>query len=652
MNPTISIFSRHSDLEPSANLPLTKVLEAIRQPRERVTKLIAAIRSEPDKAKRRELKGQLPAICFGAQLKTRNGKASAAEKIQAESGIVCLDLDDIEDLDATRARLEGQGYILAVFVSPSGNGLKVLVPILGCFQTHWRALAHHMESEYQLKADEARKDMVGLCYASHDPAIWIAPDLSAVEVFAEVMEDPRPRHQPGQALIGHMPQDGEVLSEYLDAKNAEDALAFLSPDCEYPEWIEIGQAIHCQFGGSGQGLTIWDSWSSRGSKYAGSEDVGKHYQSFRASGITFRTVLGKANNAGYKQPRRTSSTAAREVPVAERQKSERDLLGELIEAEASGSYALLEWPWPELTRISRSLYPGAVTLLCGTSGSSKSWFNMACLKYWTERGVSAKSLMIEQGEAWHLNRLLAMVERDADLLSPEKTRADPSGKRSASIKHHKIKMEIQRRITCIRNVTMSACAKWVEDQCAAGVRVLIIDPISLASLGGEQRWSADEAMMSRALDACEKSGTSLILITHPKQAPGMQKGPLKMDDMAGGAVYDRAASSVLWLAGSEEQETIMKNGEKTTMDVHRKITVLKARNGAGAGKSVAYQFNALNFEELGIVIPSESKNKDKKKNECAIAREAKAMENARRLTKYSATPKDNEDAYLSQKANS
>ena len=38
------------------------------------------------------------------------------------------------------------------------------------------------------------------------------------------------------------------------------------------------------------------------------------------------------------------------------------------------------------------------------------------------------------------------------------------------------------------------------------------------------------------------------------------------------------------------------------------------------------------------------------KNQCAIARGAKAMAAARRLTKYSATPKDNEDAYLNQKA--
>ena len=646
MNPTISIFTRHNDLEPSANLPLTKVLEAIRQPRERVTKLIASIRSEPDKAKRRELKGQLPAICFGAQLKTRDGKASATEKIHAESGIVCLDLDDIEELDATKARLEGQKHILAVFVSPSGNGLKVLVPILGGFQTHWRALAHHMESEYQLKADEARKDVVGLCYASHDPAIWVAPDMSAVEAFAEVREDPRPRHQPGQTLIGHMPNDGEVLSEYLDAKNAEDALAFLPPDCEYPEWIEIGQAIHCQFGGSGQGLAIWDSWSSRGSKYAGSEDVSRHYQSFRASGITFKSVLKKAFNQGYKAPRRTSSTAVSVIPPPA--PVPQDILGEFIESEADGSFSVVDWPWPELSKLSQSLYPGGVTILCGASGSNKSWFTLTCLNYWTSIGVSAQALMVEQGTKWHLNRLLAMLERNTDFLSPSKTKASPALKRAAYIKHKKAIAVIQERITCILNITMSACAQWVEDRCAEGARILIIDPITMTSTGSESKWVADQSMMARAIAACEKSGTSLMLVSHPAKVSGGAKGPPQMDDMAGGAVYNRAASSLLWLVGSDEQETIIKNGEQKTMDVHKKVTVLKARNGIGTGKSIGFQFNALNFEEMGMIVPSLSKNK--KKNQCSVAKELEEMEKTRRSMKISSKPQDDEDSFLGQSA--
>ena len=644
MNPIISIFTRHTDLEPSANITLTKVLEAIRQPRERVTKLIAAIRSEPDKAKRRELKGQLPAICFGAQLKTRDGKASAAEKIQAESGIVCLDLDDIEDLDATKARLEGQKHILAVFVSPSGNGLKVLVPILGGFQTHWRALSHHMESEYQLKADEARKDVVGLCYASHDPAIWVAPDMSAVEVFAEVREDPRPRHQPGQTLIGHMPNDGEVLADFLDGQEAGRALSKLNPDCEYQEWIAIGQAIHCQFSGSSQGLSLWDSWSSRGSKYAGSEDVSKHYQSFRASGITFRTVLKPALAAGYTMPRRTSSTAVSIVPE---RPAKRDFLGERIAAEADGSYALVSWPWPEITKLSRSLLPGTITLLCGASGSSKSWFTMTCLRHWISIGVSAEVLMIEEDEGWHLNRALAMIERDIGFLDELNTKADATQKLAAHTRNKKTTDAIGERLTCVPNVTMSACAKWIEDRCAAGVRVLVIDPITLADHGKETKWEADGALMARARAACTASGASLVLVSHPVKAGGMQKGPPQMDDMAGGAVYNRAAASLLWLSGSEEQETVItKHGETKTMDVHKRVMVLKARNGTGAGKAVAYQFNALNFDELGMIVPSESKNSAKRKNECAIAREAKAMEMSRRAQKVSSTPHPREDSFL------
>ena len=640
MSPTISIFTRHSDLEPSANLPLTKVLEAIRQPRERVTKLIASIRSEPDKAKRRELKGQLPAICFGAQLKTRDGKASAVEKIQAESGIVCLDLDNIEDLDATKARLEGQKHILAVFVSPSGNGLKVLVPILGGFQTHWRALAHHMESEYQLKADEARKDVVGLCYASHDPAIWVAPDMSAVEVFAEVREDPRPRHQPGQTLIGHMPNDGDVLSEYLDAKNAEDALVFLSPDCEYPEWIEIGQAIHCQFGGSGQGLAIWDSWSSRGSKYAGTEDVSKHYQSFRASGITFRTVLGKAKAAGYKQPRRTTSTARAEIvpdPI-----KEVDTFAQFLKAELDGSYSLISWPWPILSELSYSLTPGSVTLLCGAPGASKSWLILACLRHWHQSGVDAHVLMLEGAKNWHKNRLLAMLEGDRSFLNHSEVKNDPAQRKTAAYAAHKPMMDaVGDRLWCESNVTFSACAKWVEDRCAAGARVLVVDPITLADAGAEKGWEADARFAKRCEAAAAKYGASIVLVTHPRKASPLSKGPPTADDMAGGVVYSRIASSILYLSPSAETEEIDDGGEVISKSADRKIMVLKSRNGIGTGKQVAFAFRRFSFEEVGKIDDTPKPRGPKELNARAVA-----VEKTIRAKKHSSTPHPREDSFL------
>jgi hypothetical protein len=643
MNQLVSIFAQHNATEPTMDVAIAAVVQAIRQPSAKVAGLVAAIRAETDKERRRALKAQLPAVCFGARLKTRKSGVAAAEKILAESGVVCLDFDGVEDPEAAKAKLSRSHHVLAAFVSPSGSGVKALVPILGPFQAHWRALAHWAWSEHGLTADEARKDVCGLCYASHDPAIWVAPDPAAVVPFAGIMEEPRPVRQ-AHDLPGRSPQDGEVLADFLDSRAAEAAIARLDPDMEYSEWIEVGQAIHCQFGGGGQGLALWDAWSVRGSKYAGTEDVAKHYQSFRSSGVTFRTVLKKALDAGYEMPKRTTSTARVTAPQQPADKP-KSTLGEFIAREMDGSYHLTPWPWPVLTEMSRSLFPGAVTILCGAPGASKSWFGLACLNFWTTQGVNAHVLMLEEQKAWHLNRLLTMLEGNKDFLDPDKTKRCPLPKIKALEKHHEQVKAVEDRIWCQGNLTMAACAEWVEQRCDEGARVIWVDPITLADTGEKNSWDADKRFMARCQDAIGKSGASLVLVTHPRKSNGPQKGPASGQDMAGGAVYDRASSSILWLGPSEPYEEIEKGHDTVSARADRKIQILKSRNGVGTGKHIVYQFNDFTFEEIGVAETKERKPKDAKGT---YQSEMHEMEKARRKSvslRLADKPQSEEDLF-------
>lgn len=61
-------------------------------------------------------------------------------------------------------------------------------------------------------------------------------------------------------------------------------LNFIPPDCGYDDWYRILAAVHHETGGSIEGLTLADSWSARGTKYKGSNDVRQHWQSFSAGG--------------------------------------------------------------------------------------------------------------------------------------------------------------------------------------------------------------------------------------------------------------------------------------------------------------------------------------------------------------------------------
>lgn len=60
------------------------------------------------------------------------------------------------------------------------------------------------------------------------------------------------------------------------------ALRGLSPDCSRDQWRNVGMALHHETGGSDEGLTLWDQWSSTGQKYKEGEPE-KQWGSFGKS---------------------------------------------------------------------------------------------------------------------------------------------------------------------------------------------------------------------------------------------------------------------------------------------------------------------------------------------------------------------------------
>ena len=273
-----------------------------------------------------------------------------------------------------------------------------------------------------------------------------------------------------------------------------------------------------------------------------------------------------------------------------------------IEDQAKGRYAMVAWPWDGLTAASRSLMPGSVTLVCGTPGASKSWFALSCIRYWTEQGIDSSALMLEETMKWHMQRALAQCVGNPSLLYPEWIKANHETA-TAIWKQHRDELAVVRsHLTCDGDWTLAKCAEWVEMQCKAGRRVIIIDPISLADPGSERAWEADRKFMARAKVAIEHAGASLVLITHPRKASGKASGPPTLDDLAGGAAYGRACASALWVAGCDEGDevpVITSCGSYIQAVPRKVIRILKARNSTGTGKGLAYTFNSLRFEEIG-----------------------------------------------------
>jgi len=133
--------------------------------------LVLSIRKEKDKEKSQKLKAQLPAILFSGTFSARNSKS-----LIQHSGFICLDFDKYATKDlmlADRKKLENDQYTYALFTSPSGNGMKVLVKITPYPHLH-KKLFQALEQHYKIdNFDTSTSDVCRVCYESYDPHLFI-----------------------------------------------------------------------------------------------------------------------------------------------------------------------------------------------------------------------------------------------------------------------------------------------------------------------------------------------------------------------------------------------------------------------------------------------------------------------------------------------
>jgi hypothetical protein len=93
------------------------------------------------------------------------------------SGIICIDLDNLHDRFISKdiETLKNDTFLnpCLIFISPSNNGLKVFVNIIGGTTEnhlqHWTSIARYLSDTYQLTADPSCKDISRACFLCHDP---------------------------------------------------------------------------------------------------------------------------------------------------------------------------------------------------------------------------------------------------------------------------------------------------------------------------------------------------------------------------------------------------------------------------------------------------------------------------------------------------
>ena len=182
MTQTVTIFKNIKETEAPFHKQIGVVLNRIK---EGATKdLVKKIRTETNKAERQELKKNLPAICFSGVFTKRTDKS-----LSEHSGLICLDFDGYpkkKELLQDKENLTKDKFVYSVFISPSGNGLKVLVKIpteIANHKNYFNALNNHFDSPY---FDKMCSNISRVCYESYDPLIFINENSSIWETIDEI----------------------------------------------------------------------------------------------------------------------------------------------------------------------------------------------------------------------------------------------------------------------------------------------------------------------------------------------------------------------------------------------------------------------------------------------------------------------------------
>jgi hypothetical protein len=183
---TVTIFSNIKETSTPFHRDVNVVFDRIKTGK--YADLIKQIRREKDKSARNELKKNLPAICFSGTFQKR-----ADDAIIEHSGLICLDFDGYKtkrEMNEFKDSLKEDAYVMAAFVSPSGDGLKVIIKIPADIENHKRyfdALEKHFNCP---EFDVTSKNISRVCYESYDPDIHINVESDVWETLSEEESKP------------------------------------------------------------------------------------------------------------------------------------------------------------------------------------------------------------------------------------------------------------------------------------------------------------------------------------------------------------------------------------------------------------------------------------------------------------------------------
>jgi len=273
-----------------------------------------------------------------------------------------------------------------------------------------------------------------------------------------------------------------------------------------------------------------------------------------------------------------------------------------ISAIVRGEYSVIEWPWPTVTKLTRALLPGAIIIVAGRPGASKSLMLLQAALYWYASGINFSLFELEGDRPYHLFRCLAQLTRRREFTDPDWVRLNPEYVTEAVEAHRSTLEGFTRHLYTSDSLaveTLEQLAQWIDKQGKQGRRVVCIDPITAATRT-KKPWEADADFIRSVKRTATEHGVSVVLISHP------QKGEAEptMHNLAGAAAYERFVDTIVTLHSHDPKESLVAGCCGTSPITHnRTVRIDKSRNGPGTGYRLAFQFEkeSLLMSEEGVV---------------------------------------------------
>jgi len=176
--PQCSYFNRPvSNINPAKIVNLKEIYHLIKS--DSFSKTTSTLRNIEDVKQARKYKAaNFDYVTFSGTFSKRSNKA-----LLVHSGLLTIDFDHITDLDHLKKFLLQDPYFETemLFISPSGNGLKWIIPIditKAKHQDFFKAVSNYIRQTYKLEVDQSGKDISRACFIPHDADVYINPKYS------------------------------------------------------------------------------------------------------------------------------------------------------------------------------------------------------------------------------------------------------------------------------------------------------------------------------------------------------------------------------------------------------------------------------------------------------------------------------------------